>query len=220
MPFFFHSFWCNISGEAAGEIWNWSLLGSESLAKKKQLIKGRLNIYKESPTGHPPTLMIYTLIYIYSIFPNLTLLWSGEADSLQLLFPQYSCEFGRHYREAGMVSVERERERGVGGGGVNLCGWKHGNSQGKRWALRTTRRNITYRIRFVLSLQKASGADITDRHRFVVRANGQSCGQNAQCATYKSVEVSKYIAMHMSSGDIFMTYSQANRGTALLVDCP
>ena len=27
-----HTVWCNISGEAAGDIWNWSLLGVEGLS--------------------------------------------------------------------------------------------------------------------------------------------------------------------------------------------
>ena len=29
-----HTVWCNISGEAAGEIWQWSLSGSEIVNNK------------------------------------------------------------------------------------------------------------------------------------------------------------------------------------------
>ena len=32
-----HTVWCNISGEAAGEVWNWSLLGVKGLKPAEQI---------------------------------------------------------------------------------------------------------------------------------------------------------------------------------------
>ena len=49
-----HTVWCNISGEATGEIWNWSLLGMKGLKSNRrcvevQLIVGKVNCRRISP---------------------------------------------------------------------------------------------------------------------------------------------------------------------------
>ena len=45
-----HTVWCNISGEAAGEIWKWSLLGVKGL--KLDLAAA----HQEKRPGHPASL--------------------------------------------------------------------------------------------------------------------------------------------------------------------
>ena len=39
-----HTVWCNISGEAAGDIWNWSLLGVEGLSLQNFPASGFVNV--------------------------------------------------------------------------------------------------------------------------------------------------------------------------------
>ena len=55
-----HTVWCNISGEAVGEIWNWSLLGVKGLmmAYLGSLVLSILKVahkgWRITPHPHPP----------------------------------------------------------------------------------------------------------------------------------------------------------------------
>ena len=49
-----HAVWCNISGEATGEIWNWSLLGDKGLTVvhlRNSLTRGKFRINSSAPAS-------------------------------------------------------------------------------------------------------------------------------------------------------------------------
>ena len=64
-----HTVWCNISGETAGEIWTWSLLGVKGL--KEYLQTAYRWIYAQEKFG---TVSIYGHIH-FSIMWHLSYLW-------------------------------------------------------------------------------------------------------------------------------------------------
>ena len=75
-----HTVWCNISGEAAGEIWHWSLLGVKGLnitfpsfptarlSEHKFPSRGQeaaALIYQHSPVFCDPDVTLYEQCYIF-----------------------------------------------------------------------------------------------------------------------------------------------------------
>ena len=58
-----HTAWCHISGEAAGEIWTWSLLGVKGKQRKLDvvIIRGRKGDVRGRPCLRPKNVKLYTL---------------------------------------------------------------------------------------------------------------------------------------------------------------
>ena len=116
-----HTVWCYISGEAAGEIWNWSLLGVKGLSSRPFQI-GPFSLPSTGPTPRSGFVRV-------QLCPNTW--WRYTADRIhvwgsQVRLSRFSCFAVRWNLRSRSVSASR----GVSG---KLCCWRS-RPRGSGWS--------------------------------------------------------------------------------------